>query len=33
MWKIILGIFFILHGGVHFLHAGQSGRYFELRPA
>ncbi len=32
MWNIILGIFLILHGGVHLLYAGQSGRYFELRP-
>ncbi len=29
---IILGIFFILHGLVHLLYAGQSGRFFELRP-
>jgi len=32
MWTILLGIFFILHGMVHLLYAGQSGRYFELRP-
>jgi uncharacterized protein YjeT (DUF2065 family) len=28
----ILGIFFILHGLVHLLYAGQSKRLFELRP-
>ena len=32
MWTILLGIFFILHGLVHLLYAGQSGRAFELRP-
>jgi hypothetical protein len=32
MLTIIAGIFFILHGMVHVLYAGQSGRYFELRP-
>jgi hypothetical protein len=32
MWSILLGIFFILHGLVHLLYAGQSGRMFELRP-
>jgi uncharacterized protein YjeT (DUF2065 family) len=30
--KIVLGIFFILHGLVHLLYAGQSVRLFELRP-
>ena len=30
--QIILAIFFILHGLVHLLYAGQSGRFFELRP-
>jgi hypothetical protein len=30
---IILGIFLIMHGLVHLLYAGQSLRYFELRPA
>lgn len=30
--KIVLGIFFILHGLVHLLYAGQSLRLFELRP-
>ena len=29
--KIVLGIFFILHGLVHLLYAGQSLRLFELR--
>ncbi len=28
---ILLGIFLILHGLVHLLYAGQSGRLFELR--
>jgi len=30
---ILSGIFFILHGLVHLLYAGQSVRLFELRPA
>jgi len=30
--NFILGIFFILHGLVHLLYAGQSLRLFELRP-
>jgi hypothetical protein len=30
--KIVFGIFFILHGLVHLLYAGQSARLFELRP-
>ncbi|RPJ44270.1 MAG: hypothetical protein EHM21_10410 [Chloroflexi bacterium] len=30
--RIIAGIFLILHGLVHLLYAGQSRRYFELRP-
>lgn len=30
--NIILGIFFILHGMVHLLYAGQSQRLFELQP-
>jgi hypothetical protein len=29
--KIVLGVFFILHGLVHLLYAGQSVRLFELR--
>ena len=32
MLEIIAGIFFILHGLVHLLYAGQSWRMFELRP-
>jgi hypothetical protein len=32
MIKIALGIFFILHGLVHFLYFGQSARIFELKP-
>ncbi len=32
MWTILLGIFFVLHGLVHLLYAGQSGRFFELAP-
>lgn len=29
---VVVGIFFILHGLVHLLYAGQSWRLFELRP-
>lgn len=32
MIKIIIGIFVILHGLVHFLYLGQSVRYFQLQP-
>jgi hypothetical protein len=32
MWTILMGIFFLLHGLVHLLYAGQSLRSFELRP-
>ena len=32
MLTIIMGIFFVLHGLVHLLYAGQSRRLFELRP-
>jgi hypothetical protein len=32
MWTIIAGIFFMAHGIVHLLYAGQSRRYFELKP-
>jgi hypothetical protein len=32
MLRIIVGIFFVLHGLVHLLYFGQSGRLFELRP-
>jgi hypothetical protein len=30
--SILLGIFFLLHGMVHLLYAGQVLRFFELRP-
>jgi len=30
--RFILGIFIVLHGLVHLLYAGQSTRYFELKP-
>lgn len=29
---VLLGIFFILHAGVHLLYAGQALHFFELRP-
>jgi uncharacterized membrane protein YphA (DoxX/SURF4 family) len=32
MIRIILGIFFVLHGLVHLLYTGQSVRAFELQP-
>jgi hypothetical protein len=32
MLTIIIGILLMLHGLVHLLYAGQSGRLFELRP-
>lgn len=32
MWTILFGVFLVLHGLVHLLYAGQSGRMFELRP-
>lgn len=32
MLAIIMSIFFVLHGLVHLLYAGQSRRLFELRP-
>jgi len=32
MLKIIFGVFIALHGLVHLLYFGQSGRYFELKP-
>ena len=32
MLTIIVGIFFLLHGMVHLLYAGQSYRLFELKP-
>ena len=30
--RYIFGIFIVLHGLVHLLYAGQSSRYFELKP-
>jgi len=33
MVTIAMGVFLILHGLVHLLYAGQSLRFFELRPA
>jgi uncharacterized membrane protein YphA (DoxX/SURF4 family) len=32
MIRILLGVFFVLHGLVHMLYFGQSARYFELQP-
>jgi hypothetical protein len=32
MLTIIAGLFLVPHGMVHLLYAGQSGRFFELRP-
>ena len=32
MFRIIFGIFIVLHGLVHLLYFGQSARYFELKP-
>ena len=32
MLKILFGIFIILHGLVHMLYFGQSGRFFEMAP-
>ena len=32
MINILIGIFLVLHGLVHMLYFGQSGRYFELQP-
>lgn len=32
MLTFLIGFFFLLHGLVHLLYAGQSGRLFELRP-
>jgi hypothetical protein len=31
MFRIILGVFMVLHGLVHLLYFGQSARYFELQ--
>ena len=33
MLMMVVGIFLVLHGLVHLLYAGQSLRFFELRPA
>jgi len=30
--RLVIGMFIVLHGLVHLLYAGQSGRRFELRP-
>ena len=32
MWQIVIGIFLVLHGLVHFLYLGQSARLFQLQP-
>ena len=32
MFRILFGIFIVLHGLVHLLYFGQSVRYFELQP-
>lgn len=32
MVRIVFGIFVVLHGLVHFVYFGQSGRHFELQP-
>lgn len=32
MLRIIFGVFLVMHGLVHLLYFGQSGRYFELQP-
>ena len=32
MIRILLGVFVVLHGLVHLLYVGQSGRFFELQP-
>ena len=32
MIRILIGVFFVLHGLVHILYFGQSARYFELQP-
>ena len=32
MLKVVIGVFLILHGGVHLLYAGHSLRLFELQP-
>ena len=32
MLKLVVGVFFVLHGLVHLLYFGQSARLFELQP-
>lgn len=32
LWPVLFAIFIILHGLVHLLYAGQTLRFFELRP-
>lgn len=32
MFRIVFGVFIVLHGLVHLLYFGQSARYFELQP-
>jgi hypothetical protein len=32
MFRVIVGIFMVLHGLVHLLYVGQSQRFFELQP-
>jgi uncharacterized membrane protein YphA (DoxX/SURF4 family) len=32
MLRILFGVFMVLHGLVHLMYFGQSGRYFELQP-
>lgn len=32
MFRIIFGLFIVLHGLVHLLYFGQSARYFQLKP-
>jgi uncharacterized membrane protein YphA (DoxX/SURF4 family) len=32
MLRLIIGVFFVLHGLVHLLYFGQSARYFDLKP-
>ncbi len=32
MFRIVFGIFIVLHGLVHLLYFGQSANYFELKP-
>ncbi|NMC79628.1 MAG: hypothetical protein GYA59_09740 [Chloroflexi bacterium] len=32
MLRVVIGVFFVLHGLVHLLYLGQSQRFFELAP-